>query len=117
MRRPLRTRVWFWKPQWYWHGWKTLSPVMFGDDQWHYKTLVLGWTVTGRVIIALYEFRDGKCDEHCPTNPWANVIGRCCRLAYVCPTSGWTECTKHGGFDVCCDDEFMCPGSNRTVVE
>lgn len=37
--------------------------------------------------------------EECP--------GRGC-LVYLCPQSGESECTQHGGFDVCCDDP-ACP--------
>lgn len=52
MRRPLRDRVWFWKPEWYWHGWKTLVPFFTGGDEYDWHTICLGWTITGRVIIA-----------------------------------------------------------------
>jgi hypothetical protein len=27
----------------------------------------------------------------------------CCPDAYYCPTTGETECPRHGGFTVCCD--------------
>lgn len=46
-------RVWLWGPQWHWFGWQTLSPVYFGYDEFYRRTVVLGWTITGRVIVAL----------------------------------------------------------------
>ena len=55
------SRIWFWGPQWYWHGWKTLVPFYMGEDEYGRRTLMLGWTVTGRVIIALWECRDPEC--------------------------------------------------------
>lgn len=58
MRRPWRARVWFYKPDFYWHRW---SPIWFGDDEYHWRTVVLGWNVTGQVVIALWPFR------HCDT--------------------------------------------------
>jgi hypothetical protein len=51
-RLPKR-RVWLWKPQFYWHGWRTLLPISFGGDEWDRRTLMFGFTVTGRIIIAL----------------------------------------------------------------
>lgn len=47
-------RVWFWKPSWYWFGWKTLIPFLYGHDQYARRTLLFGWTITGRVIIAVW---------------------------------------------------------------
>jgi hypothetical protein len=56
--------VWFWKPQWYWFGWRTLIPFSRGGDEWDWHTFVLGWTITGRVIIATHRCRGtGKCAE------------------------------------------------------
>ena len=46
-------RIWFYRPQWYWHGWKTLLPIYRGHDEYARWTLVLGWTITGRIVIAL----------------------------------------------------------------
>lgn len=66
-RRPIRTRIWFWKPQWYWHGWRTLIPFFRGGDEYDWHTICLGWTITGRVIIAT---------RHCPGT------GRCADLDY-----------------------------------
>lgn len=48
-----RPRVWFYPPEWYWFGWPTLLPVQRGYDEWDRWTLMLGWTITGRVVIAL----------------------------------------------------------------
>lgn len=47
------TRVWFWAPCWYWYGLATLWPIHFGGDEWGRRTLLLGWTVTGRVVVAI----------------------------------------------------------------
>lgn len=57
-------RIWFWKPQWYWHGWKTLLPAFIGHDDYARRTLCLGWTVTGRVIIALSDCGSKSCHEY-----------------------------------------------------
>lgn len=54
-------RIWFWRPQWHWFGWKTLIPFMYGHDEYARRTLLLGWTVTGRVIIPLWFCGDEKC--------------------------------------------------------
>ena len=54
-------RVWFWKPQWYWHGLRTLWPFMYGHDEYARRTLLFGWTVTGRVIVALWDCGDDEC--------------------------------------------------------
>ncbi|MDQ0102315.1 hypothetical protein J2T10_001961 [Paenarthrobacter nicotinovorans] len=65
------SRVWFWKPQWYWFGWKTLIPAYFGHDQYARQTVMLGWTITGRVIVAV---RDCGAPE-CHDADWArNVV-------------------------------------------
>lgn len=49
-----KPRVWFYRPCLYWFGWKTISPIYIGGDEWNRWTLMLGWTVTGRVVIALW---------------------------------------------------------------
>lgn len=51
----MRPRIWFYRPQWYWHGWSTLLPVHRGNDEWDRWTLMFGWTITERVVIALWE--------------------------------------------------------------
>ena len=48
-----RSRIWFYKPSWYWYGWRTLLPVYFGGDEYNRRTVALGWTITGRMIVAL----------------------------------------------------------------
>lgn len=50
-----KPRIWFYRPQLHWFGWKTLSPIVLGGDEWDRWTIMLGWTVTGRVVIALWE--------------------------------------------------------------
>ena len=63
-------RVWFWKPQWYWHGWTTLLPAYIGHDEYARRTLLIGWTVTGRIIIALGDCGRPECKTDAYT--WAN---------------------------------------------
>jgi hypothetical protein len=57
------SRAWFWKPSWYWYGWTTLIPFVYGHDEYARRTIMLGWTVTGRVIIALWPCGDRECEE------------------------------------------------------
>lgn len=68
MNRPWKDRIWFYKPDLsmsYW-SWKwDLRPFWFGDDEYHWKTIVLGTRWTGRVVIALRPFRDVECDSWC----------------------------------------------------
>ena len=56
-------RIWFWKPQWYWFGWKTLIPFMYGHDECARRTLLLGWTITGRIIFALWGCGSEECER------------------------------------------------------
>lgn len=51
-------RVWFYRPQWYFSGW---SPVWRGHDEYGRWTLVVGWAVTGQVVIALWSCGDPEC--------------------------------------------------------
>lgn len=57
----LKNRIWFWKPQWYWFGWKTLVPLYYGHDEFARRTFMFGWTITGRVIIAVWNCGDPLC--------------------------------------------------------
>ena len=54
-------RIWFYKPQMYWHGLSTLLPVTTGHDDYARYTLMIGWTITGRIIIALGDCGDEEC--------------------------------------------------------
>jgi hypothetical protein len=58
--RRVAPRVWLYAPQFYWFGWKTLLPWYLGGDEYDRRTLALGWTVTGRVVIALSRASDEK---------------------------------------------------------
>jgi len=51
----MTNNVWLWPPQWHWFGLQTLVPFAFGHDEHGRKTLVIGWTITGRIIIAFKE--------------------------------------------------------------
>ena len=53
--------TWFYKPQWYWFGPRTLWPFQYGHDEFARRTLLFGWTITGRVIIALWDCGDEDC--------------------------------------------------------
>jgi hypothetical protein len=46
-------RVWFYRPQFYWFGWKTLVPWYLGRDEHNRRTVALGWSVSGRIVFAL----------------------------------------------------------------
>lgn len=46
-------RLSVWPPCWHWHGLSTLLPIGFGGDEHGRRTVVLGWTVTGRIIVAI----------------------------------------------------------------
>lgn len=72
-------RVWFWKPQWHWFGWKTLIPVYYGHDEYARQTIMLGWTVTGRVIIALWGCGNPECEDDAAPR---KVIAQRARRAY-----------------------------------
>lgn len=63
LREHPQDNVWFWRPSWYWFGWGTLLPITRGHDEYSRETIVLGWTVTGRVIIALGYCGDTECYE------------------------------------------------------
>lgn len=52
---------WFWKPQRYWFGRGTLLPFMVGHDEYARRTIVVGWTVTGRIIFPLWDCGDPVC--------------------------------------------------------
>jgi hypothetical protein len=57
------SRIWFWKPQRYWFGWRTLIPFLYGHDQYARRTLLFGWTITGRVIIAVWGCGSAECEQ------------------------------------------------------
>lgn len=64
MKRPWSDRIWFWRPSLHWYGWRTLIPVVRGGDEYDWHTLMLGWTITGRVIIALRRCPEtGRCKD------------------------------------------------------
>lgn len=69
-----RDKVWFYRPAWYWHGLSTLVPVYIGNSEDYCATLMIGWTVTGRVIIGLKRHRWVRINR-------AMVCGKCYFLA------------------------------------
>jgi hypothetical protein len=56
-------RIWFWRPELYWHGWSTLSPFSLGHDEYAHRVLVFGWTFTGRILIAAWSCGDPECES------------------------------------------------------
>lgn len=54
-------RVWAYRPEWYWWGWSTLLPINLSHDELARRTLMLGWTLTGRVVIALWPCNELWC--------------------------------------------------------
>lgn len=58
-------KPWFYKPQWYWFGPRTLLPISLGNDEWCRYDLVIGFTITGRIIIPLWGHSEKSCGE-CP---------------------------------------------------
>lgn len=53
--------VWFYRPSWYWFGWSSLLPIQRGHDEHARWTVMLGWPITGRVIIAITSCNDFEC--------------------------------------------------------
>ena len=64
-------RVWFYRPELYWYGWKTLLPIGRGHDEYAHWVLILGWSFAGRVLIALWGCDDPECEAECEeTRRW-----------------------------------------------
>lgn len=61
------SRFWFYKPELYWYGWKTLLPFGKGSDEWCRFTIVIGWNFTGQIIIP---YRQCRGCEDC--GRWVN---------------------------------------------
>jgi hypothetical protein len=75
-----RRRVWFSAPQFYWYGWATLKPMWFGNaepcdrqlDGTHYGlTLVIGWTITGRIVFWLADLPLPEDERFDPQEFWS----------------------------------------------
>lgn len=68
-RNPWKKRIWFYRP-YRGIGWWNLRPVWFGNDEFHRKTIVLGFPWTGEAVIALWHFKQPcECEPFwfCPT--------------------------------------------------
>jgi len=59
----LGRRWWFYRPQVYWQSWKSLLPVGFGFDEYGRKVCVLGWSVTGKICLALWLCHCEECEQ------------------------------------------------------
>lgn len=57
MKRPLKSRIWFRKPDWdwdlYWFKRWAWKPFSFGDDEFGWHTWTFGFPWTGSVVIAI----------------------------------------------------------------
>lgn len=68
-------RWWIYRPRLYWSGWRSLSPLAYGSDEWHRWTLVLGWHITGQVVIACGEPESNcDCEEDVPIPWWVKLL-------------------------------------------
>lgn len=68
--RPWKHRIWFTKPQWHWFGIRTLVPFHKGGDEFDWHCWEFGWTITGRVTVAIRPCpRTGKCEEDMRDEP------------------------------------------------
>lgn len=123
MRRPLRERVWFWKPELHWFGPKTLLPFGRGGDEWDWHTIVLGWTVTGRMIIATRRCTGtGRCRDDIeelgglqpdwPANPYPSITDELiAEQGYVRKINGHPVREKKGFCPGCgADEKTWCIG-------
>lgn len=52
--------MWVYRPQWWY---QRLSPVWRSYDEYGRRTLVLGWCVTGQLVIAYRTCRCDFCDK------------------------------------------------------
>ncbi len=43
-------RFWFYRPEWYFPTWK---PIWLGGDEYYRRTIVIGYNVTGQLVIAV----------------------------------------------------------------
>ena len=61
MRKSYGTnRVWFYRPDLYWDGWKTFNPFMYGHDEFARRTLCIGWGFTGQIVLAVWECNEAE---------------------------------------------------------
>lgn len=68
-----KSRVWFDRAEWYWYGWRTLLPVHFSHDEYARRTFVVGWTITGHIVMALGYCGDMECLEDAVK--WHEITG------------------------------------------
>lgn len=45
--------LWFYRPERYFPSWRGLIPFSIGHDGYARRTVVIGWTFSGRIVIAL----------------------------------------------------------------
>lgn len=58
--RRIRSRIWGYKPQWYF---QRFSPTWLSSDEYGRRTFVIGWCVTGQLVIAFCTCFCEYCDE------------------------------------------------------
>ena len=55
-----RRRVWFHTPG---ETYNRVSPLWVGNDEYHRRTLVIGWGFTGQAVVALWRCRCKECRQ------------------------------------------------------
>lgn len=63
LRKHRKSRMWLYAPSLHWHGLSTLLPICFGHDEFSRRTVMIGWTITGRLVIATRYCGDEDCYE------------------------------------------------------
>ena len=107
-------------PQWRWDGWPTLWPVAVGADDQGRRVVALGWTFTGRVVIASgrgHTYPPGEDDFGCcalDDKEGSGHDGPCGWWCESCAGSGTClECQGFGdNISGCpwCYGDGVCPG-------
>lgn len=91
------TDVSFYGPERHWYGWQTLIPFSTGGDEYGRKTLLIGWTITGRIVFAF------------GSKGWVNAIAKPLPLmqSVVGYSRGNTK-NPHPHVRICCDAVENC---------
>lgn len=57
IKRAPKSRFWFYRPDWDFYPW----PFYRGHDEFSRNTIVIGWPITGRIVIATRYCGDPEC--------------------------------------------------------
>lgn len=71
LRTARKSRFWFYRPEWYADGW---SPIYRGHDEHSRRTVVIGWPITGRIVIATRYCGDATC--YAESVRWLDIDGQ-----------------------------------------